>query len=122
MNLFAYGTLMWPEVLEAVMGRRMTGGSSTLPGYTRLRAKERHYPVVIQCLEDSVEGVLYTGLTEREFQCLDAFEGEEYDRIEVELGGVRAQVYVLSNAWKHIATHEPWTPDQLRPEHVALFR
>ena len=121
MNLFAYGTLMWPEVLESVMGRWLKGEEAVLTGYTRLRVKDQHYPVMIQSLEDSVEGILYTGLTEQEFQCLDVFEGVEYDRLIVEFGEIRAQVYVLSNDWKHIATSEPWHPEQLKPEHLARF-
>lgn len=121
MNLFAYGTLMWPDVLEAVTGRRMAGEKITLAGYKRLRAKDRHYPVILRSPEDSVSGVLYTGLTEEEFQCLDAFEGVEYDRTEVALGEGTAFAYVLSNDWKHIADSKPWIPDPLRPEDVAMF-
>jgi gamma-glutamylcyclotransferase (GGCT)/AIG2-like uncharacterized protein YtfP len=121
MNLFAYGTLMWPEVLKAVVGRRMEGEKATLAGYTRLRVKGQHYPVIIQSLEDSVEGVLYSGLTREEFQYLDTFEGVAYDQVEVKIGEIQTQVYVLSNDWKHLATSEIWKPEQLKPEHLAEF-
>lgn len=120
-NLFAYGTLMWPDVLKAVTGRRMAGEKMTLPGYKRLRVKNQPYPVIIRSPEDSVSGVLYTGLTEEEFQCLDAFEGVEYDRTEVVLGEATAFAYVLSNDWKHIADSKPWNPDQLKPEDLEMF-
>lgn len=121
MNLFAYGTLMWPEVLEAVTGRRMTGTKAVLEGYTRRRVKGEHYPVVIQSLEDSVEGVLYEGLTEREVQVLDDFEGEAYDRVVHEFNGAPAFVYVLSDDWKHIAESLPWNPADFNAEHLAAF-
>lgn len=121
MNLFAYGTLMWPEVLEAVMGRRMAGEKVTLAGYKRLRVKGQHYPVMLESPDDSVNGVLYNGLTEEEFHCLDAFEGVEYDRTEVALGEGTAFAYVLSNDWKHIADSCLWKPEQLRPEELAMF-
>ncbi|MDF7799646.1 gamma-glutamylcyclotransferase [Pontiellaceae bacterium B1224] len=121
MNLFAYGTLMWPDVLEAVMGRRLNGEKATLSGYTRRRVKGQHYPAVFQASEESVEGILYTGLTGKEFQCLDAFEGVEYERVELAFGDTTAFVYVLSNDWKHIAESEHWLPEMLKPEHLSAF-
>lgn len=120
-NVFAYGTLMWPEVLEAVAGRRLAGGAATLAGYKRLRVKGEHYPAVVPSPGDLVEGVLYRGLTAAELACLDAFEGVEYDRASVDIGQVRAEVYVLSPGWRHIAEAEPWHPEHLTPEKLAEF-
>jgi len=113
---------MWPEVLEAVIGRRIAGEEATVMGYDRLRVVGQHYPVVVPSLEDSVVGVRYRGLTAADFQRLDAFEGEEYDRAEVAVGGERAYLYVLSDGWQHIADSVRWHPEDLRPEHLAAFR
>ncbi|MDF7807002.1 gamma-glutamylcyclotransferase [Pontiellaceae bacterium B12219] len=121
MNLFAYGTLMWPEVLEAVTGRRLAGEKTVLAGYTRLRVKDQLYPVIIPSLDDAVEGVLYRNLTAKEFQALDAFEGEEYDRTAVCIGGTPAFVYVLSEDWKHIADSAPWNPEDFAADELAQF-
>ncbi|WP_372806138.1 gamma-glutamylcyclotransferase family protein [Pontiella sp.] len=121
MNLFAYGTLMWPEVLQSVAGRRLEGTPAILEGYQRLRVVDQHYPVVVPSSGDAVEGMLYLNLTEREFRFLDAFEGEEYDRIEVGIGCETAFVYVLAEAWRHIAADVPWSPDQLTAEHLSAF-
>lgn len=121
MNLFAYGTLMWPDILEAVMGRRMAGRHAVLAGYTRLRVKGQHYPAAVPAPDESVEGTLYTGLTPKEFEALDRFEGREYDRIEVDIGGTPVFVYVLAEEWRHIADSSPWTPADLLPEQRAAF-
>ena len=94
MNLFAYGTLMWPEVLEAVIGRRLSGASVSLCGFLRIRMKGELYPALIDAqARDEVEGILYRGLTEAEFRHLDRFEGGEYDRREVCIG--TEKVYVM---------------------------
>ena len=95
MNLFAYGTLMWPEVLEAVIGKRLSGVPATLHGYIRLRVKGEHYPVVLPSDAASVEGMLYKGLCDTDFAHLDRFEGVEYDRTAVSQDGIEAQVYLL---------------------------
>ena len=46
MNLFAYGTLMVPEVLRAVTGREFTWREAVLRGYVRLTVRGQSYPGV----------------------------------------------------------------------------
>jgi gamma-glutamylcyclotransferase (GGCT)/AIG2-like uncharacterized protein YtfP len=112
---------MWPEVLQSVAGRRLEGTPAILNGYKRLRVIDQHYPVVVLSGGDSVEGMLYLDLTEQQFRLLDAFEGEEYDRIEAPVGGATAFVYVLAEEWRHIAAAVPWFPEQLTAEHLSAF-
>ncbi len=121
MNLFSYGTLMWPEVLEAVIGRRLEGVAASLSGYVRLRVRGEHYPAVVPSARDEVEGVLYQNLNTDDFRHLDRFEGREYDRTVVRIGDVDAQVYVLAGPWYHLAEQRPWYAEEMRPEHLAAF-
>lgn len=121
MQLFAYGTLMWPEVMQSVVGRRLLGVSARLSGYRRLRVKGEHYPVIIASLEDTVDGILYTDLSEHEFELLDQFEGEEYERVSVRIGNSEAQVYVLADGWWHIVNPCIWRAEDVRPEHLRSF-
>lgn len=120
-NLFAYGTLMWRDVLESVIGRRLQGERAVLSGYRRLCVKGEWYPAVVPSEGDTVEGLLYRGITESEIILLDAFEGSEYNRTEEWLCGTSALVYVLSPVWSHIADARPWFPEMLKPEQVASF-
>ncbi len=121
MNLFAYGTLMWPEVLAAVMGRRMESAPAVLKDHKRLRVKGQCYPAVVPSQGDSVEGALYRGLTAEEFRRLDLFEGAEYDRIKHDFDGAPAFVYVLSAEHARLAAAEPWDPAMMTPEALAAF-
>ena len=121
MNLFAYGTLMWPEVLEAVIGRRLEGEKVTLRGFRRLRIKGEHYPAIIAASGNSVSGVLYDGLTPEDFEHLDRFEGEEYQRKRQQIDNTSVQVYVLAENWIHILEETPWVPEQLSVERLASF-
>ncbi len=121
MNLFAYGTLMWPEVLESVIGRRPAAEPAVLAGFRRQRVKGEHYPVMVRLAESAVEGMLYRGLTDEEFRHLDLFEGAEYDRAGVHVNETPAIAYLLSHDWKHIADAQAWEPEQLKPEHLAAF-
>ncbi len=120
-KLFAYGTLMWPVVLESVIGRRLEGVPAILEGFIRLRVKGEHYPVIVPSATDVVEGMIYVGLTATDFQHLDRFEGEAYDRVTVQAGGAHAQAYVLSDRWRHLADDCRWYPEQLGPEKLSAF-
>ena len=120
-NLFAYGTLMWPEVLERVIGRRLTGEAAVLQGYRRLRVKNEPYPVIIPAAGAAVEGMVYRSLTAEEFRRLDLFEGEEYARRQVAPGRMQAFTYVLTREWRHIADTRPWIPAHFGQEQLDAF-
>jgi gamma-glutamylcyclotransferase (GGCT)/AIG2-like uncharacterized protein YtfP len=121
MNLFAYGTLMWPEVLEAVIGKHLDGVPAVLHGYVRLRVKGEHYPAVVPSGSRSVEGLLFKDLSDTDFEHLDRFEGEEYERTAVSLNGIEVQVYVLSDASRDIADCVPWRPEDMKAHHLTAF-
>ncbi len=121
MNVFAYGTLMWPEVLEAVTGLQLAGEPHTLMGYKRLRVKGEIYPVIVPSAGDSVDGVLYQDVDVSALGRLDVFEGEAYNRIIESISGTDAWVYVLSDRWRHIADSKCWFPEQLTQDQLAGF-
>jgi gamma-glutamylcyclotransferase (GGCT)/AIG2-like uncharacterized protein YtfP len=121
MNLFAYGTLMWPHVLEAVIGRHLSGAPAVLEGYLRRRVKGECFPAVIASSGSCVAGILYCGLTAEEFEQLDRFEGEEYVRRSEPINGCEVQVYVLSERWNHLAEPDAWVPEDLDPIQLDAF-
>jgi gamma-glutamylcyclotransferase (GGCT)/AIG2-like uncharacterized protein YtfP len=122
MNLFAYGTLMWPEVIAAVVNRPLSGMPATLHGFLRIRVKGERYPALVDShSNDAVEGLLYCGLTRADFRQLDRFEGGQYDRREVCIGSDQAQVYVLSRALRHLADFRPWRPEDMEAECLEAF-
>lgn len=122
MKLFAYGTLMWPEVLQAVVGRRLYGIPAVLSGFERKRVKGELYPALVASQPgDVVEGILYLDLAEEEFRYLDRFEGEEYDRQTVRIGKAHAQVYVLADAWLHRADTRAWHPEDMQTDRLEAF-
>lgn len=120
-NLFAYGTLMWPEVFEAVVGRRLPSVPVVLRGFKRLRVKNACYPAIVRSPDDEVEGVIYRGLSGEEMRRLDAFEGAEYQRIECEVHDTRVSVYVFVDAFRARLEDAPWKPESIDDESRARF-
>ncbi len=118
--LFAYGTLMFPEVQRAVIGREPPMKEAILRGYKRLRVKGQNYPGIIESANSVVRGRLLQGLTEEELLRIDEYEGEEYERttaiIQTAKGPVDAFVYVIKGQYRHILSDEEWQITALPPD------
>lgn len=83
LNLFAYGTLMDPEIMRKValeLPRREPG---ILRDHERKALRGRTYPGLRPKLGGSVEGILYWEVPPPAWERLDRFEGEMYIRTEV---------------------------------------
>jgi gamma-glutamylcyclotransferase (GGCT)/AIG2-like uncharacterized protein YtfP len=93
--LFVYGTLRFPEVLRALLGRTPSGAVARAPGWRAAALEHRPYPGLVAAPGSVTQGVLLGDLTVREWGILDDYEGPEYDlrRIALE-GGAHGWTYV----------------------------
>lgn len=125
--LFAYGTLLFPEILRAVTGRTTTSSPATLDGFVRRRLIGEIFPAIVEGADrDRVDGVVYSRLDGRDWQRLDVFEGDLYERrsVTVRWGPSRirsAFTYVLRDDWRHRLGVEPWDPEAFARDHLAAF-
>ncbi|WP_235828508.1 gamma-glutamylcyclotransferase family protein [Actinomadura rubteroloni] len=91
--LFVYGTLQFPDVLRALIGRVPEHEAASAAGWRAAALPGRVYPGLVPAAA-TVRGVLLSGLALAEWRILDAFEGPGYDREPVLLlDGRSAWVY-----------------------------
>lgn len=92
-HVFAYGTLVDPSKLDAVLGHKHSGErlSARLLGYRRIMTDSYPYPFVIEAADDWVEGILIMDLSPYDMQVLDRYE-------EVDSGVYRREP-VQVDAW-----------------------
>jgi gamma-glutamylcyclotransferase (GGCT)/AIG2-like uncharacterized protein YtfP len=115
MNVFTYGSLMFPEVWSAVVGRDFKTVKGTLAGYLIYRVREAVFPgIVLGDAASVVNGLVYLDVDEASITRLDRFEDDFYDRLQVTVNcadGVRrsAGAYVVPAKNGHVMTSEPWT-------------
>jgi hypothetical protein len=79
--MFFFGTLMDGDVLDAVLGHPMPAEAlepARLSGWKRVAMAGRAYPMLIPHPAGWVEGCLVRGLSARDRQRLDHYEGPEY--------------------------------------------
>ncbi|HSG89652.1 MAG TPA: gamma-glutamylcyclotransferase family protein [Pseudomonadales bacterium] len=130
MNLFAYGTLQFPDILGALCGQRVAGEPALLPGHRRQGLRGLVYPAVLPTVVPmagaQVQGVLYRGLTRRALRFVAAFERGEYrSAVAVVTTGsgerVPARYYVAAAPARRLLDGVDWDPRYFAERHRARY-
>jgi gamma-glutamylcyclotransferase (GGCT)/AIG2-like uncharacterized protein YtfP len=118
MNVFTYGTLMFPEVWRAVTGEMGAHVSGHVAGFAIYRVADAVYPgIVATTTADVVPGVLYFDVDGAAISRLDQFEDDFYRRQMVRVhcddGRVcEAATYVVPPEKRSVLAHERWSHDE----------
>ncbi|MFC4062017.1 gamma-glutamylcyclotransferase family protein [Planomonospora corallina] len=118
--LFVYGTLMFPEVLRALLGRVPESAPAVAEGWRAARLPGQVYPVLVPAGEGTARGLLITGLTAAEWRVLDEYEGPMYELRPVELtDGRRGHAYVTVDP--AAAAPDDWDAERFVAEHLDAY-
>lgn len=115
MHVFTYGTLVFPEVWQAVVGRPFATIAGHVSGYALYRVRDAVFPgMVATTTSEIVPGVVYLDVDEAAIAQLDQFEDHIYRRQTVPVacddGHLReAETYVVPPEHRPALTEEPWT-------------
>jgi gamma-glutamylcyclotransferase (GGCT)/AIG2-like uncharacterized protein YtfP len=117
MHVFTYGTLMFPEVWQAVVGSSFKSVEGTARGYAIYRVEGADFPgIAVATEDDAVPGVVYLDVDDASIARLDTFEDDFYERqglwIECVDGQRRAaEAYVVPAQNRQVLSNEPWHRD-----------
>ena len=125
-NLFVYGTLLVPAVMEAVTGKKYRSDRASLTGFARYRIKDQVYPGITHDEKRTVDGAVYFDIDPPVLKRLDEFESYVYQRREVEIGlqdelDIRAWVYVVADEYKHLLSYQGWDIEEFKLKHLNLY-
>ncbi|MEU6403163.1 gamma-glutamylcyclotransferase family protein [Streptomyces sp. NPDC046985] len=117
--LFAYGTLQFDSVLEALIGRVPHHVKALAPGWRAASLAGRVYPGLVAASGSAAPGLLFTDLSRREWAILDAFEDDRYDLREVALAsGGHGLAYVWPDG---DVCDEGWAAEEFRARHLQEY-
>lgn len=116
-DLFAYGSLMFDDIMFTVSGSRYKSAPALLRDYRRAVVRGEVYPGIAPQKGEVVPGTVYFGLPAAAWQRLDLFEGEMYrrDTVAVELADGRiakAQTYVVRPEFASRLSRKPWSAEE----------
>jgi gamma-glutamylcyclotransferase (GGCT)/AIG2-like uncharacterized protein YtfP len=125
-DVFVYGSLLFPDIFEAVTRALPRRSDATLDGYARYRLRGESYPAIVPEPGARTAGAVYHDLTLDMLERLDRFEGLEYERARVSVvlaagPAVSALAYVLEPGELHRIEPVPWDPEHFDREHRASF-
>ena len=120
MHVFTYGTLMFPEIWQAVVGRAFETVDGTAVGFEVFRVRDAVFPGIVAGVGVcSAPGVVYLDVDHELTERLDRFEDDFYERraISVDCDDGRrriAEAYIVPPANRSVLTSEPWSRESFR--------
>lgn len=124
--LFTYGTLQFPKVMEAVIGRVLPWMEAEAPGFAQFRFTDRIYPGMVARQGEITRGRVYTEVSGQILEILDRFEDPIYRRALIEIcrsdgSKMNAHAYVLPNGQEHLLSQEQWHMPWFVKEHLEGY-
>jgi len=122
-RLFAYGTLQHPRVIRYVIGRLPDSRPALLDDYARYTVRGADYPGIIASNGARIDGTVFLGITPPEWDALDRYEDDLYDRLTVtpqlvEGDSCTAWAYVVAPEHRHALSDELWELNHYQPNHL----
>jgi gamma-glutamylcyclotransferase (GGCT)/AIG2-like uncharacterized protein YtfP len=118
-DLFAYGTLRFPDVLEALLGRVPEHSPAIAPGWRVAALEGRVYPVLVPG-DGGAGGILLSGLTAEEWRVIDAYEDDFYELERLTLvDGRQGWAYLTRD--RTAALPADWSPGDFTIRHLGAF-
>ena len=125
-DVFFFGTLMHPQVLEAVLARPVAAGElsqARLPGYRRVKVLDATYPVIVEYEDSAVDGIILHRPSLYDILRINHFEDEEYTagQVFVEMDGGFHPAWAFHALDLSEATDEEWTLDSWSNDFMPSF-
>ena len=123
--MFFFGTLMDAEVLTTVLGRLppiQDREAAFVRGWRRVFVAGRTYPMLVPLATGRVEGLLVSGLSDREYERLSFYEGWEYVTAPVSvrtLSGRAVETEMFTCPDGNLADNRDWKQDLWQRKHKA---
>ena len=124
-NIFAYGTLLVPDIWNSVVGESFPSEPAVLPGFEIFRVIGGDYPGIVKSerADAKVPGRVFYDLDEIAIGRLDAYEGTFYERLEVECdhldceGEIHCSSYIIPQPTaEEVLSDEVWTLEWFQAE------
>jgi hypothetical protein len=118
-SVFGYGTLRFPAVLRALLGRIPERSSAQVTGWRAARLPDQVFPALVAA-DAQTAGSLLTGLTPLEWRIIDEWEDDFYDLHELVLDdGRTACAYVCHDSSETL--RETWDPEDFQRRDLESF-
>lgn len=125
-RLFVYGTLLAPELRQALIGRPLQGQAATLADFACFKVKRAVYPAIRPSAGAITRGEVLESVTEDDWLKFDEFETRLYQRRSVSLtldegGQTCAYTYVIDPSAVYRLSDLTWDYALFRRDHLHRY-
>jgi len=124
-QLFVYGTLRCPKILQAILGRVPVSFPAVLDNHATYFVKEATFPGLVTESGSVVEGRVLGELTEQEVVQIDRYEDDFYERTPVMVAFYRqqmeAETYLVPDPQRGILSEVRWDWQTFEKNHLAEY-
>ena len=126
-RLFTYGTLQFPAMMRAVLGRTLPLQTAELTGFRRHQVRRRVFPAIVPDAQGVVPGRLIEGVDPWTLARIDDYEGPPFHRHRVTVSlpdqgdTVEAIAYVLRPRYHCLLLNEDWDAERFRRHWQAWY-
>lgn len=126
-RLFIYGTLQFPAMMRAVLGRELPLREALLPGFARYQVRRRVFPAIVPAADGRVAGYMAADVGPRALDRIDDYEGPPFRRQAVRVYApdddrpVEAFTYVLRPRYRCLLLDRDWDPEWFRRQWHAYY-
>ncbi|MEM9353020.1 MAG: gamma-glutamylcyclotransferase family protein [Planctomycetota bacterium] len=126
MNVFAYGTLMFPEVWRRIVGQERSGKKARVEGFALYRVQNAVFPGMIHEAGAEVWGVVFEDIDEETLFELDAYESDFYKREVVEAVAADGRTYdceafIVPQSHRAALTEQPWDAESFEKNDLQAY-
>ena len=127
MRLFTYGSLMFADVWDRIVGRSFATSPAELHGFDIFRVRGATYPGIVAAASTSrVAGIVYHRLDDPTLLRIDEFESEFYRRQRVHVVDASGQclpcwAYVVPAQSAELLSEDRWTASWFEQHGLTEF-
>ena len=126
-NLFVYGTLMFPDVYQQVVGHYPAYQEVVLKGFERRRVVHNGEPCAYPALvvdDNQIIGKLIENVSSAAMVLLDRYEGEEYTRLKVNVWSGNKVTSAYTYIWNFTSEDQLgdiWDPEAFYKDELSDY-
>lgn len=118
-NIFVYGTLQNPEVVEALTGKSFKQTPYVLNGYKVFQVKGEHFPGMVKSKGSSAKGYILYDVDKKAFEIINKWEGTSYTPNIIKISADSNEIEAITYIWKdEMVLEGNWSNEIYRTTHM----
>ncbi|MBN1821227.1 MAG: gamma-glutamylcyclotransferase [Prolixibacteraceae bacterium] len=123
-NLFVYGTLMFPEIVKRLTGKSFISEPAVLKGFRRYSVKGCDYPAIVKEAGFEINGLLLLQVEDKSLQIITDFEEHQFKIKKITVICGNKNVDAVTFIWNddpNLLKNKDWNINNFRNNYLSSY-